>query len=80
MKQKYFLYYIINVYILYYKWSNEIYIFIIFTKYSQLTLLFDKAALNWSKVSVKHLCYKRFLFQINAVLLKFLFINESWKI
>ncbi len=42
---------------------------------------FTKDILNWSKVLQKiMLCYKRFLFQINAELLNFLFIKESWKI
>ncbi len=45
----------------------------------KLILLFIKDALNWSKLPVKA-CYKRFLFQINAVLLNFIFICESWKI
>ncbi len=43
-------------------------------------LLFSKKALHLSKVIVKTLIMLlRFLFQINAVLLNFLFIKESWK-
>ncbi len=43
-----------------------------------LIFLFIKDALNWSKVIYN--VPKYFVFQINAVLLNFLFICESWKI
>ncbi len=52
-----------------------IYVYSRFLFYS----LFIKDALNWSKMTVKT-CYKGFLFQINAGILIFLFICESWKI
>ncbi len=50
----------------------------------KIVLLFSKGARNWSKVTVKTFILlqkkkKTFLFQINAVLLNFLFIKESWK-
>ena len=42
---------------------------------------YDKDALNWSKVTVKtFIMLQKILFQINAVLLNFLFIKESWEI
>jgi len=41
-------------------------------------LLFSKDALHWSKATAKHLqCYKRSLFQINAVLLNFLIHQKN---
>ncbi len=43
--------------------------------------LFIKDSFNWSKVTVKTYCihcYKRYLVQIIAVLLNFLFIKEFW--
>ena len=46
----------------------------------KLILLFSKNALNWSKVTVKtFIMLQKIIFQINAVLLNFLFIKESWK-
>ncbi len=55
---------------------------IMFNKKNLLKHLLSKDALNRSKVTIKDMynCCKRFLFQINAVLLNFLLIYESWKI
>ncbi len=44
----------------------------------KVILLFIKNALNWSKVTF--IMLQKILFKINAVLLNFLFIKESWKI
>ncbi len=44
-------------------------------------LLFSKNALNWSIVAVKtFIMLQKILFQINSVLLNFLFTARSWKI
>ncbi len=48
---------------------------------TEINFVFCKDALNWSKVTVKtFIMLQKFLFQINAVLLNFLFIKVSWKI
>ncbi len=45
----------------------------------KLILIFNKDALNWSKVTIKAFVVLQFLFEINAVLLNFLFIKEFRK-
>ncbi len=45
----------------------------------KLILLFNKEAANWSSDKDLH-CYKRFIFQINAALLNFIFIKNYEKL
>ncbi len=60
-------------------WGQWIFLFIyIFLK--KLIVILGMDTLNWSKVTIKLLCYKIFLFQIIVVLLNFLFIKESLKV
>ncbi len=48
--------------------------------YFERNVYFSNDALNDQKWKHRRLkCYKRFLFQINAVLLNFIFIKETWK-
>ncbi len=49
--------------------------------WNKLTLLFSRDALDWSKMTVKtFIMLQKIISQINAALLNFLFICESWKI